>query len=82
MPDPGLEENLLKVIERFEPSVIATVWRHYSQSFAAKCHQAGAIVIVDESNPACWQDALAWGTDGIQSDHPEQLISLLERRKQ
>jgi glycerophosphoryl diester phosphodiesterase len=82
MPDPGPEENLPEVIERFEPSVIAAVWRHYSQSFAAKCHQADAIVIVDESGPACWQDALAWSTDGIQSDRPAQLISLLECRKQ
>ena len=81
MPDPGPEDNLLKVIERFEPLVIAAVWRHYSQIFAAKCHQAGAIVIVDESGPACWQDALAWNTDGIQSDRPAQLIALLERRK-
>jgi len=81
MPDPGPEENLPKVVNRFEPSVIAAVWRYYSQSFAAKCHQAGAIVIVDESGPACWQDALAWNTDGIQSDLPENLIALLERRK-
>ncbi len=82
MPDPGPEENLPKVIERFEPSVIAAVWHYYSQSFAAKCHQAGAMVIVDESGPACWQDALTWNTDGIQSDRPAQLIALLERRKQ
>ena len=81
MPDPGPEENLPEVIERFEPSVIAAVWRHYSKSFAAKCHRAGAIVIVDESGPACWQDALAWNTDGIQSDQPARLISLLDRRK-
>lgn len=82
MPDPGPEENLSMIIERFQPVVIAAVWRHYSQSFAAKCHQAGAIVIVDESGPSCWMDALAWNTDGVQSDHPAQLISLLERRKQ
>jgi len=81
MPDPGPEEKLAEVIRRFKPSVIAAVWRHYSQSFAAKCHQAGAIVIVDESGPACWQDALAWNTDGIQSDRPANLITLLERRK-
>ena len=81
MPDPGPEENLPKVINRFEPSVVAAVWRHYSQSFAAKCHQAGAIVIVDESGPACWQDALTWDTDGIQSDRPANLITLLEQRK-
>lgn len=80
MPDPGPEGNLPKVIERFEPSVIASVWRYYSRSFAAKCHRAGAIVIVDESGPSCWQDALAWNTDGIQSDQPAQLISLLEHR--
>jgi glycerophosphoryl diester phosphodiesterase len=80
MPDPGPEEKLPEVIERFEPAVIAAVWRYYSQSFAAKCHQAGAIVIVDESGPACWQDALTWNTDGIQSDRPAQLITMLERR--
>ena len=78
MPDPGPEENLPKVIERFQPSVIAAVWRYYSSSFAAKCHQAGAIVIVDESGPTCWEDALAWNSDGIQSDHPAQLITLLK----
>ena len=81
MPDPGPEENLPQVIERFKPSVIAAVWRHYSRSFAATCHQAGAIVIVDESGPACWADALAWGSDGIQSDHPGQLIAFLKLRK-
>lgn len=81
MPDPGPEENLPKIIERFKPLVIATVWLYYSRSFVAKCHRAGAIVIVDESNPSCWRDALAWNTDGIQSDLPAQLISLLEHRK-
>jgi hypothetical protein len=61
--------------------VIAAVWRHYSRSFAAKCHQAGAIVIVDESGPTCWEDAIAWNSDGIQSDHPAQLITFMELRK-
>jgi glycerophosphoryl diester phosphodiesterase len=81
MPDPGPEANLPKVIERFQPSVIAAVWRYYSRSFAEKCHQAGAIVIVDESDPACWPDALAWHTDGIQTNWPAQLIFLLAHRK-
>ncbi|MDT8300151.1 MAG: glycerophosphodiester phosphodiesterase family protein [Sedimentisphaerales bacterium] len=81
MPDPGPEENLPKVIERFQPSVIASVWRYYSQSFAAKCHQAGAIVIVDESAPTCWEDAIEWDGDGIQTDHPAQLIVFLKQRK-
>jgi len=80
MPDPGPQENLPKIIECFRPSVIAAVWRYYSPAFAEKCHQAGAIVIVDESGPDCWQDALAWKSDGIQTDHPAELIALLELR--
>jgi glycerophosphoryl diester phosphodiesterase len=82
MPDPGPEENLPDVIERFHPAVIASVWRYYSQSFVEKCHQAGALVIVDESDPTCWEDALAWNSDGIQTDHPAQLIAFLKSRKQ
>jgi hypothetical protein len=81
MPDPGPEGNLPYVIERFKPSVIASVWRYYSRSFAKKCHREDAIVIVDESGPECWEDALMWNTDGIQSDHPAQLIFFLEARK-
>ena len=81
MPDPGPEKNLPKVIERFQPSVIAAVWRYYSRSFVTKCHQAHAIVIVDESTPTCWEDALEWDSDGIQTDHPAQLIALLKLRK-
>jgi glycerophosphoryl diester phosphodiesterase len=81
MPDPGPEINLHEVIERFEPSVIAATWRYYSRSFAEKCHRSGAIVIVDDGGPSCWQDALAWNTDGIQTNWPAQLISLLARRE-
>jgi len=81
MPDPGPEENLPEIIDRFKPLVVASVWRYYSRSFAEKCHQAGAVVIVDESNPSCWQDALAWNTDGIQTNQPGKLISLLKNRK-
>lgn len=81
MPDPGPEENLPEVIERFKPSVVASVWPYYSRSFAEKCHRAGAIVIVDENGPACWKQALAWNTDGIQTNWPAQLISLLEHPK-
>lgn len=82
MPDPGPEENLPKVIDRFQPSVIASVWRYYSPSFAAKCHQAGAIVIVDESAPTCWEDAFGWDSDGIQTNQPAQLIAFMNHRKQ
>lgn len=80
MPDPGPEKKLAKLIEDYEPKVVASVWRHFSPTFVEACHKAGAVVIVDESDPSCWDDALAWGTDGIQTDHPEKFIAYLKKR--
>jgi glycerophosphoryl diester phosphodiesterase len=80
MPDPGPERLLPLVLKTLEPEVVASVWKHYSEDFAKACHAAGAIVIVDEDSPACWDDMLAWKTDGIQTDHPEQLIAYLKAR--
>ncbi len=80
MPDPGPAANLDALLEDMKPRVVASVWRHYSKEFAEKCHAAGAIVIVDESGPECWEDGLKWNTDGIQTDHPEELIAFLKAR--
>ncbi|HNR33023.1 MAG TPA: glycerophosphodiester phosphodiesterase family protein [Candidatus Hydrogenedentes bacterium] len=80
MPDPGVEALLPMVLERHKPRVVAAVWRGFSKTFVETCHAAGAIVIVDESDPSCWEQALAWGADGIQTDHPAELIAFLEKR--
>jgi len=80
MPDPGPEANLPKIIETLQPRVVASVWRHYSRRFVQTCHDAGAIVIVDESDPSCWADALAWGSDGVQTDYPGEFIAYIEAR--
>jgi len=80
MPDPGPEKFLAGLIDRLKPKVVASTWRNYSEQFAKTCHAAGAIVIVDEDGPACWEEALRWNTDGIQTDHPEELIAFLSKR--
>lgn len=80
MPDPGPEQLLPMVLKQHKPRVVASVWRYFSKAFVEKCHAAGAIVIVDESDPSCWEEALSWGTDGIQTDHPADLIALLDAR--
>ena len=80
MPDPGPEKRLAKVIDEFRPTVIASVWDQFSASFVETCHKAGAAVIVDESDPTCWEQAVAWKSDGIQTDHPEKLIAWLKQR--
>jgi glycerophosphoryl diester phosphodiesterase len=78
MPDPYIEANLPNIIKQLKPRVIAAVWKHYSKTFVETCHKSGAIVIVDESDPSCWDDAIEWGSDGIQTDHPAKLIEYLK----
>lgn len=78
MPDPQLEMMLPALLEQTKPRVVAATWKNFSKSFVEKCHAAGAIVIVDESDPGCWAEALEWGTDGIQTDHPADLVKFLE----
>lgn len=80
MPDPGVELLLPKLLERIEPVVVAATWDNFSKSFVDTCHAAGAKVIVDESDPSCWQQAFDWKTDGIQTDSPKELIELLDKR--
>jgi glycerophosphoryl diester phosphodiesterase len=80
MPDPGPEEKLVAVLEKFHPKVTASVWKHYSEGFAKACHERGSLVIVDESDPSCWEQALVWQTDGLQTDHPEKLVAFLKNR--
>ena len=80
MPDPGPIANLPAVLKRFQPAVVASVWKHCSKRFVEMCHQAGAIVIVDDHGPETWHDLLDWGVDGIQTDHPEELIELLGKQ--
>lgn len=81
MPDPGPERFLPRLIEQWKPRVVAAVWKFMSEQFVKTCHDAGAIVIVDESGPECWESAMRWGLDGIQTDHPQSLIKFLEERK-
>ncbi len=81
MPDPGPEKFLPKVLECFQPRVVASSWNDVSESFIKTCHAANAVVLMDDKGPACWEKALSWGLDGIQTDHPEALIKYLQERK-
>lgn len=78
MPDPGPEKNLAKLLQESKPKVVASVWKEYSKTFAESCHAAGAIVIVDDGGPKTWDKMLEWGTEGIQTDQPAELIKTLK----
>ena len=80
MPDPGPEQNLPRTFDLFTPQVVASVWRHLSESFVRICHEAGTLVIVDDGGPDSWDTLLAWGVDGIQTDQVNELIEYLKTR--
>ncbi len=80
MPDPGNERNIPPVIRRYQPRMMAPVWRNFSAAYAKTCHDAGILVFVDEEDESSWPDAVAWGADGIQTDSPAELIAFLRNR--
>jgi len=80
MPDPDAERNLVEIIARYKPMVVAPVWSDFSKSLVETCHAANALVIVDERDRDSWAQALEWGVDGIQTDYPAELIAYLEKR--
>jgi hypothetical protein len=81
MPDPGPEKNLAELIKQTQPRIIASSVDDYSKTFVETCHAAKAIVIVDcmPNDPALWEKALSWDTDGLQTDYPAELVAWLDK---
>lgn len=80
MPDPGEFPRLDPLIRTTKPRVVAAVWRHFSREFVTTCHAHQALTIVDEGGKESWPLAIEWGADGIQTDHPQELIEYLKSR--
>ena len=82
MPDPGKGKNIKRVVRKAHPVVIATDMSKLTEEFVKTAHANGAMVFVDEEEgtPEEWDRILSWGTDGIQTDHPAQLIEYLKNR--
>jgi len=81
MPDPQSLENLKPLLVKLKPSVVATDMGELSQSFVNVAHKYGAKVFVDEKEGtnAEWEKITGWGTDGIQTDKPAELIEFLKQ---
>jgi len=78
MPDPFSAKGLPALLEKVKPQVVASSWGVFDAQFAAACHAAGAIAIVDDEGPESWAKLVEWGVDGIQTDHVQQLIDWLK----
>jgi glycerophosphoryl diester phosphodiesterase len=81
MPDPQNEGNLKPLLSKLKTPVVATDMGELSQSFVNIVHSYGAKVFVDEKEgtQAEWKKIIGWGTDGIQTDKPAELIEYLKQ---
>ncbi len=82
MPDPGPAKNIVKVAKEVQPQVIATDMGELNSNYMKIAHENSIIVFVDEDkgNPKEWEKILDWGTEGIQTDKPEELIRFIKER--
>jgi glycerophosphoryl diester phosphodiesterase len=83
MPDPGYQNNIGSVIDKFKVCVLATDMKQLGEDFVSAAHNNHSLVIADEKegDKAEWKKMVKWKTDGIQTDKPEELISYLKTLK-
>ena len=81
MPDPGKEKNIKKVVRKAKPVVLATDMSKLNDQFVKTAHKYNVKVFTDDDagNVEEWKKILEWGTDGIQTNHPEKLIQYLKK---
>ncbi len=84
MPEAGSAEAAQKLVDELHPRVFAFDANDFKPDVIAIAKQAGALVYVDRlwaaDNAAAWQEAIDQGADGIQTDHPEELVGYLRSK--
>jgi glycerophosphoryl diester phosphodiesterase len=84
MPESGSVENVKRIIEELHPSVIAFGERDFTPEIIRLTKEAKADIYVDRLGPAdnqaSWQAAIDAGADGIQTDHPAELVKYLREK--
>ncbi len=84
MPEAGSVENAKHLIDRLHPGVIAFDAGDFTPEIIRVVKEANAQVYVDRmgktDSPAGWQLAIDAGADGIQTDHPAELVQYLREK--
>jgi glycerophosphoryl diester phosphodiesterase len=81
MPEAKNETVLRELLREFKLKVVAFDAGDFKEPLIAMTKQAGAKIYVDRlgkaDNPESWQAAIDQGADGIQTDHPAELLKYL-----
>jgi glycerophosphoryl diester phosphodiesterase len=83
MPEAVDPDRLKQIFVEGHPTAIAFDARDFRAENIAIAKDAKALVYVDRlgsnDNPTAWEDAARRGADGIQTDHPGELVKFLRR---
>lgn len=81
MPESKNETVLQNLLHEFQLKVVAFSAGDFKEPMISITKQAGAKIYVDRlgnaDNPESWQAAVDLGADGIQTDHPAELLKYL-----
>ena len=81
MPEARSAEIAQRLVAELHPKAIAFDAGDFRPEVIAIAKKGGALVYVDRlgpaDNPKSWQEAVDLGADGIQTDHPEELVQYL-----
>jgi glycerophosphoryl diester phosphodiesterase len=83
MPEANNPDHLKQIFAEGHPPVIAFDARDFKDENIAVAKGAKALIYVDRlganDNSTAWEDAIRRGADGIQTDHPGELVECLKQ---
>ena len=84
MPEAGTVEGARHLIEQLHPQGLAFDAHDFTPAVIRVVKDANVQIYVDRlglvDNPAGWQSAIDAGADGIQTDHPAELVKYLREK--
>lgn len=75
--------SLAKFLQQYPVSVLDGSYKDYNLSMVKAAHENRTTVWPDIQHPneaSFWEEAIALGVDGLQTDHPEALIQFLKNK--
>ena len=84
LPPLGAPEQLDGLVAKLKPYAVDASWRILSKELIARCHSNGILVFSDalgaHETIEDYQQAMDWGIDLIQTDHPLRVMRAIELR--
>ncbi len=82
LPPLGNAKQLDEIAAKLKPYGVDASWEILSKALIDRCHAHGILVFSDalglNENIADYQEAIGWGIDVIQTDHPMRVMRAIE----